>query len=557
MDVDYSSLHKVLKDPTRRTILQLLSSHGATSYLELMNMTGVTNTGRFNYHIKMLGDFVAKDIDGKYVLTEKGKLAIQFLEQFPAKPSNTERAKLLFAYSAHKPKIPKKIMALSILILVIGVSLFIAIPIATTSFETPSVQWQQFLPGVSGNAVIQTSDGGFLALGINASVINTDSGPTFTNQTPILVKTDSVGNIVWQGTFQINGFFPLAQSILQAIDGGFALIGSGITPQNNAVGYLIKIDSNDNTEWNSSFPFYISAAPFFNGELAGAGNLNSFIQTSSGDYAIVGTYYVGSGPSVPEIYFVKTNSTGNIIVNKTISGGDAISILPTKDNGYVIVSEFPERGGGSMYGLIKTDIDGNVQSTKGYIGPSSVSAYADCGIATEDGGYMIGGYTISNTENQELGWLIRTDSEGNEVWNVTYPDNMDITSIAPSNDGFVLLATNSNTDLNFYSNTQTATKIINIDSQGSIRSQLSIAMGHYLTHPTSLIEAKGGGYVFVGTWHESYQATISQSFWMVKTANIQSVASYFPILLQIAVVITVGVSEVTIMLYYVKRMMSK
>ena len=71
MGIDYASLHKVLKDSTRRGMLQLLSKHGATSYLELMNMTGVTNTGRFNYHIKMLGDFVAKDPDGKYLLTKK------------------------------------------------------------------------------------------------------------------------------------------------------------------------------------------------------------------------------------------------------------------------------------------------------------------------------------------------------------------------------------------------------------------------------------------------------------------------------------------------------
>jgi hypothetical protein len=464
----------------------------------------------------------------------------------------------VFAYSTHKPKLPKKIIALSILILIIGASFFIAIPFVTTSFGTPPVQWQQFLPGVSGNAVIQTSDGGFLALGVNASVTNTDSGPTFTNQTPILVRTDSAGNVVWQRTFQINRFFTLGQSTLQTVDGGFALIVSGVTPENSAVGYLIKTDSNGNTEWNTSFPFYISASPFFNGGLAGAGNLDSFTQTSSGDYVIVGTYYVGSGPSVPEIYFVKTDSAGNLQLNKTISGGgDAISILPTNDNGYVIVSEFPQRGGGSSYGLIKIDTEGNVEWTRGYKEQSSGSSYADCGIATADGGYIIGGYTIKNVGNQEFGWLIRTDSEGKEVWNVIYQDSMDITSIAPSNDGFVLLAKDSNTDSNFGSDTLTTTKILNIDSQGNIRSELSIAMGNYLTHPTSLIQTNGGEYVFVGTWHESFQATVDQSFWMVKTANIQSASTSVQLLLQIAVVAAVAISEVVIILRYVKGKNSK
>jgi hypothetical protein len=43
----------------------------------------VTNTGRLNYHLKVLGDLVSKDNEGRYRLTERGQLAVNLLETFP------------------------------------------------------------------------------------------------------------------------------------------------------------------------------------------------------------------------------------------------------------------------------------------------------------------------------------------------------------------------------------------------------------------------------------------------------------------------------------------
>jgi hypothetical protein len=57
------------------------------SYVELMDFVGVTNTGKFNYHLKILGDLIEKDQNGKYNLTEKGQMAVQLLQKFPEKKS--------------------------------------------------------------------------------------------------------------------------------------------------------------------------------------------------------------------------------------------------------------------------------------------------------------------------------------------------------------------------------------------------------------------------------------------------------------------------------------
>jgi len=85
MNVDLASLHKILKDPTRRKIVQHLSSKGQLTYMELMNLLEITNTGKFNYHLKILADLIQKEDDGRYSLTERGQLASQLLQKFPEK----------------------------------------------------------------------------------------------------------------------------------------------------------------------------------------------------------------------------------------------------------------------------------------------------------------------------------------------------------------------------------------------------------------------------------------------------------------------------------------
>ncbi len=84
-EVDWSSLHKILNDVTRRSILELLAEKEALSYTELMMLLQVTNTGRLNYHLKAVGALVSKDNQGKYHLTERGQLAVNLLQTLPQK----------------------------------------------------------------------------------------------------------------------------------------------------------------------------------------------------------------------------------------------------------------------------------------------------------------------------------------------------------------------------------------------------------------------------------------------------------------------------------------
>jgi hypothetical protein len=83
MALGLSSLHKALRDETRKKILIVLKEKSRLSYTELKNAVGVESTGRFNYHLKVLGDLILKEENGEYALTEKGHLALKLLEGFP------------------------------------------------------------------------------------------------------------------------------------------------------------------------------------------------------------------------------------------------------------------------------------------------------------------------------------------------------------------------------------------------------------------------------------------------------------------------------------------
>jgi len=146
------------------------------------------------------------------------------------------------------------------------------------------------------------------------------------------------------------------------------------------------------------------------------------LQSRDGCYILL-TYYGNLGAGQWDIHLICLDRSGSVKWGKVYgSNRDDIPshIEQTLDNGFIIV------GGTKSYGagdgdvwLIKTDENGNEIWNKTYGGQ-----YEDLGYyveQTRDGGYIISGHTMSYSWEHyvPIGWLIKTDENGNEEWNKT------------------------------------------------------------------------------------------------------------------------------------------
>lgn len=145
MKVDVSRANKILANSTRRQILELIGKKEEVSYVEIRKALGHINTGKLNYHLKIIDDLVTKNsITGKYSLTFAGNAALKMAD----KKDETEiyddevsqphhRAPSLTP--SKKTKFYAPVLTISVFIVIIGVilSLFLFAPLYPNTQSTP------------------------------------------------------------------------------------------------------------------------------------------------------------------------------------------------------------------------------------------------------------------------------------------------------------------------------------------------------------------------------------------------------------------------------------
>jgi hypothetical protein len=302
------------------------------------------------------------------------------------------------------------------------------------------VAWAFAYPaGTAGstiNQIRQTADGGYIAVG-SATDPSGHLGA-------LILKLDGAGTMQWRrqlGPIVSAGTGAYFNAVQQTSDGGYVAIGEYYVvgenyPYPNSV-LVASFDASGNVRWQKGFNNVDnqSAPSGFEHALSG-------IRTSDGGYLVAGNWYKTIPGPFPEedsggALLIKLDSSGNIVWQKAYNGGvycyfngfntvcTIITALPysvhqTADGGYVLaglgqlelLDSVPQ-----VPWLAKVDSGGNLLWQYFYYDLSTagrtISQYFASSTPTSDGGFMALGFTEKNdpTSIGEL-YAVKTDSAG-------------------------------------------------------------------------------------------------------------------------------------------------
>jgi hypothetical protein len=201
-------------------------------------------------------------------------------------------------------------------------------------------------------------------------------------------------------------------AVHQTTGNGYIIAGYQQIGSNSSDVYFIKTDEYGDTVWTRTYSRTWSDV----GE--------SVIETSDG-YVLVGFTVMQTGPSVSNIYLIKTDFDGDTVWTNTIGEADdelAADIRQTADGGFVICGNIDDKWGNVAYYLVKTNSEGDSVWSKKYGLASVEKAYAKSVQQTSDKGYIIAGHVDDYTYGTGTGYIyiVKTDSIGDTLWTKKY-----------------------------------------------------------------------------------------------------------------------------------------
>ena len=253
-------------------------------------------------------------------------------------------------------------------------------------------------------------------------------------------------------------------------------------------------------EWNNTF-----------GGTDWDGGYSGF-QASDGGYIITGltvSYSVGG----TDLYLIKTNADGNEQWSKTFGGGGdewGETIIKSSDGNYIICGVVESYGaGGKDAWLLKTDTDGNEIWNNTFGGGDRDVSY--CVSHTSDGGYILTGRTESYGAGGVDVYLVKTDSNGNMQWQQTFggaSDDVGASVLQTSDGGYIISGWTWSFDIN------ADVWLIKTDENGNEEWNKTYG-GTDVDSSESVIQTSDGGYIIAGSTY-SYGAG-SLDAYLIKT----------------------------------------
>lgn len=266
--------------------------------------------------------------------------------------------------------------------------------------------WQKSLDlttyGENINQVIYAIDSNYIVTG--------STRDTNASSAAFIMKVDTSGNIMWWNRYGGLGN-EVGQDIKQTKDGGYIMSGwtssNTFQPNPNMYedGYVVKIDSLGNLEWQTQFGD--STANYF----------YTIDTTTDGGYVMAGrTFTIGTNG---DMWMVKIDSLGNFQWEQNFGGPNidfGKSVLQTLDGGYILSGSYqPAFLGDKNAYVVKTDSLGIFQWDKQY----DFSAYSiiEGFKQNADSTFLFSG-TVQYNFNE--GFLMKISPQGDSLWSNTY-----------------------------------------------------------------------------------------------------------------------------------------
>lgn len=222
-------------------------------------------------------------------------------------------------------------------------------------------------------------------------------------------------------------------SLQQTRDCGYILTGYTSTQGLSSDLWLVKVDTQGDHIWDRAY--------------GGSGeDVGYFVkETQDGGYVVTGS--TGSyGMGKERLWILKTDIDGikqwDCVLGGFVSslGDGGWSVDETDDGGYIVTGYTRSFGTGKKdLWLVKTDAEGNLLWDKTFGGLED-----DVGMSavhTADGGYVVAGRTASFGAGGDDIWLLKVDDDGQEVWNTTFGGEKDEAAfqVVELKDGFALV----------------------------------------------------------------------------------------------------------------------
>jgi hypothetical protein len=338
-------------------------------------------------------------------------------------------------------------------------------------------------------SMCQSNDGGYMLVGQTQA---TNTSPT----QALIIRVDSAGSMLWNRTYGGTNM-SLLLGIVQTSDLGFVVAGTlNVTTEKF---WLFKIDSSGNVLWENTY------GGTYNEELY------AMTQTNDGGYLLTGLTTSFDSGSQSDLWMVKTDSSGTAQWTQRYgtNGNDCgYGVVQTGDGGYVLTGQTNT----NYCWLVRADSAGLMQWNKTF-GSDLLTTRGQKLVQTNDSGYAICGYANLVQGGNNDFYLAKTDSSGNLEWNKTFGgEGQEFgRAIVKSNDGGYVLAGYTET----YGAGVRDAWLVKTDSNGTM--QWNQTLGGTLSDvANSLIKTSDGGYAIAGST-DSYEPT--RSFFLAKVDN--------------------------------------